>query len=152
VANPSVLSLCTLINVYQAGEDLEELEEEEEEDEETIDEDRRAHDQPSGSQDMSVPQTPEAAQGSLARILAESQPSKSAVSETSPLLPRASSLQRSRIRRRRASVSHGDATIGQAVLMVCHDQSFYYVRERAQLLSQLLKSFVGTGVLFLGKA
>jgi proton-coupled amino acid transporter len=102
----------------QAGEDLEELEEDEDE-EEPIDEDRRAYDQPSGSQDTG----PEAAQGSLARILAESQPSKSAVSETSPLLPRAraSSLQRSRTRRRRATVSHGDATVGQAILMVCHD-------------------------------
>jgi proton-coupled amino acid transporter len=113
------LSLYPLINVYQAGEDLEELEEDEEEEEEAIDEDRRAYDQPSGSQDTG----PEAAQGSLARILAESQPPKSAVSETSPLLPRArgSSLQRSRTRRRRATVSHGDATVGQAVLMVCHD-------------------------------
>jgi solute carrier family 36 (proton-coupled amino acid transporter) len=112
------LSLYPLINVYQAGEDLEELEEEDEE-EEAVDEDIRAYDQPSGSQDTG----PEAAQGSLARILAESQPSKSAVSETSPLLPkaRASSLQRSRTRRRRVSVSHGDATVGQAVLMVCHD-------------------------------
>ena len=81
-------------------------------------EDRRLYGQPSGSQDPSALQTgPEAAQGSLARILAESQAPKSAVSETSPLLPRASS--RSRVRRRRASVSHGDATVGQAVLMVC---------------------------------
>ncbi|KAI0261811.1 transmembrane amino acid transporter protein-domain-containing protein [Russula aff. rugulosa BPL654] len=113
-----------------AGEDLEELEEEE--DEEAIDDDRRAYDRPSGSQVTPVLETgPEAAQGSLARILAESQPSKSAVSETSPLLQRASS--RSRTRRRRATVSHGDATVGQAILM-------------------LLKSFVGTGVLFLGKA
>jgi hypothetical protein len=109
---PSVLSLYRLINAYQAGEDLEELEEEGEE--EAIDEDRRGYDQPSGSRDTG----PEAAQGSLARILAESQPSKSDI----PLLPRAraSSLQRSRTRRRRASVSHGDATVGQAVLMVCH--------------------------------
>ncbi|KAH9989449.1 transmembrane amino acid transporter protein-domain-containing protein [Russula vinacea] len=71
-------------------------------------------------------------EGSLARILADAQPSKSAVSETSPLLPRSSSVQRSRTRRRRVSVSHGDATVGQAVLM-------------------LLKSFVGTGFCFWGK-
>ncbi|KAH9998794.1 transmembrane amino acid transporter protein-domain-containing protein [Russula compacta] len=115
-----------------AGEDLEETEEDDED--ELMDEDERLYDQPSGSRDTSaLPTGQEAAQGQLARILAESQPSKSAVSETSPLLTRASSLQRSRLRRRRASVSHGDATVGQAVLM-------------------LLKSFVGTGVLFLGKA
>ncbi|KAF8440342.1 amino acid transporter [Boletus edulis BED1] len=55
-----------------------------------------------------------------------------AVSETQPLLK--TTRQRSRSRRRPASVSgHGDATVPQAVLM-------------------LLKSFVGTGVLFLGKA
>lgn len=82
-------------------------------------EDGRLYDQPSGSQDRSALQTgPEAAQGSLARILAESQAPKSAASETSPLLPRAPSAQRSRVRRRRATVSHGDATVGQAVLMV----------------------------------
>ncbi|KAK7031269.1 hypothetical protein VNI00_013520 [Paramarasmius palmivorus] len=53
------------------------------------------------------------------------------VSESSPLLGRSRS--RSRSRRRAASVSHGNATVTQAVLM-------------------LLKGFVGTGVLFLGKA
>ncbi|CAL1716897.1 unnamed protein product [Somion occarium] len=54
--------------------------------------------------------------------------------ERSPLLPSAASKSRSRSRRRRMSVGpHGDATVTQAVLM-------------------LLKSFVGTGVLFLGKA
>ncbi|KAF9223706.1 amino acid transporter [Gyrodon lividus] len=53
--------------------------------------------------------------------------------ETQPLLKQAG-RPRSRSRRRAASVgSHGDATVVQAVLM-------------------LLKSFVGTGVLFLGKA
>jgi solute carrier family 36 (proton-coupled amino acid transporter) len=115
VANPVCFISISPNQRLQAGEDLEELEDEE--DEEEIDEDRRAYDQPSGSRDTG----PEAAQGSLARILADTQPSKSAVSETSPLLPRASSLQRSRTRRRRASVSHGDATVGQAILMVCHD-------------------------------
>ncbi|KAH9957401.1 transmembrane amino acid transporter protein-domain-containing protein [Russula dissimulans] len=99
-----------------AGEDLEEIEEE---DESLMDEDDQGYDQPSGSRDVPSLHT-------------ESQP-KSAVSETSPLLPRASSLQRSRIKRRRASTSHGDVTVGQAVLL-------------------LLKGFVGTGVLFLGKA
>ncbi|KAF5389069.1 hypothetical protein D9757_004994 [Collybiopsis confluens] len=55
-------------------------------------------------------------------------------SESSPLLgkqPLARS--RSRSRRRTASISTGNATVGQAILM-------------------LLKGFVGTGVLFLGKA
>ncbi|KAI0303608.1 amino acid transporter [Multifurca ochricompacta] len=114
-----------------AGEDLEEIEEE---DEEAVDEDEESYRQPSGSQDTATLQRgAEAARGSLVRILAEAPPSKSAISEASPLLPRASSLQRTRSKRRRASVSHGDATVGQAVLM-------------------LLKSFVGTGVLFLGKA
>ena len=114
----TILSRYPLTDVYQAGEDLEETEEEE--DEEVAEEDRRLYGQPSGSQGPSGVQTvPEAAQGSLARILAESQAPKSAVSETSPLLPRSSSVQRSRVRRRRASVSHGDATVGQAVLMVC---------------------------------
>ena len=140
-----------LIDVYQAGEDLEETEEEE--DEEAADDDRLLYGQPSGSQDTSALQPdPEAAEGSLARILADSQPSKSAVSETSPLLPRSSSVQRSRTRRRRVSVSHGDATVGQAVLMVCRDSLLYHMAARAYLFSQLLKSFVGTGVLFLGKA
>ena len=110
------MSRHLLIDVYQAGEDLEEIEEE---DEEVAEEDGRLYDQPSGSQDRPGLQTgPEAAQGSLARILAESQAPKSAASETSPLLPRAPSAQRSRVRRRRATVSHGDATVGQAVLMV----------------------------------
>ncbi|OBZ72635.1 Vacuolar amino acid transporter 3 [Grifola frondosa] len=56
--------------------------------------------------------------------------------ERSPLLPRpADARSRSRSRRRRMSNAgpHGDATVTQAVLM-------------------LLKSFVGTGILFLGKA
>jgi proton-coupled amino acid transporter len=105
-------------NVRQAGEDLEEIEEE---DEELLpDEAERLLNQPSGSRDTSTPQAgSEPAQSSLARILQAQQP-KSAVSETSPLLPRSSSVQRSRIRRRRGSVAHGDATVGQAVLMVRH--------------------------------
>ncbi|KAH7884389.1 amino acid transporter [Phlebopus sp. FC_14] len=54
-----------------------------------------------------------------------------AVDETQPLLKQ---VKRSRSRSRRPSLGpHGDATVTQAVLM-------------------LLKSFVGTGVLFLGKA
>jgi proton-coupled amino acid transporter len=108
------------MNIYQAGEDLEETEEE---DEETVDEDDQVYAVPSGSQATAAPQTaPGAAHGSLTRILGEAPPSKSAVSETSPLLPRAraSSRSRSRSKRRRLSVSHGDATVGQAVLMVCH--------------------------------
>ncbi|KAF9243462.1 amino acid transporter [Melanogaster broomeanus] len=55
------------------------------------------------------------------------------VDETQPLLKQTDRA-RSRSRRRAASIGpHGDATVTQAVLM-------------------LLKSFVGTGVLFLGKA
>ncbi|KIK66778.1 hypothetical protein GYMLUDRAFT_37905 [Collybiopsis luxurians FD-317 M1] len=55
-------------------------------------------------------------------------------SESSPLLGTRSNVSRSRSRSRRraASVSTGNATVGQAILM-------------------LLKGFVGTGVLFLGK-
>jgi|SRR5712671_3153535 len=88
-----------------------------------MDEDERRYDQPSGSRDVPPLHTGlEPAQGSLARILAESQP-KSAVSETSPLLPRASS--RSRIKRRRASISRGDVTVGQAILLVRHRLPFY---------------------------
>lgn len=86
-----------------------------------MDEEERGYGRPSGSQDVSavLRAGPEAAQGSLARILAQTdQPSKSAATETSPLLPRAPSAQRSRMRRRRGTVSHGDATVGQAVLMV----------------------------------
>jgi proton-coupled amino acid transporter len=137
VPSLAYLSRYPLIDVYQAGEDLEELEDEEEDEEAAgEDEDGRLYGQPSGSRDTPALQTgPEAAQGSLARILAESQPPKSAVSETSPLLPRASSAQRSRTKRRRVSVSHGDATVGQAVLMVCRGLSFYYMGERAHLFS-----------------
>jgi hypothetical protein len=109
-----------LTDIHQAGEDLEETEEE---DEEPLPDDaERLLGQPSGSEDTSALQADsEAAQNSLARILQQAQQPKSAVTETSPLLPRSSSLQRSRTRRRRGSVSHGDATVGQAVLMVRHD-------------------------------
>ncbi|KAJ4477472.1 vacuolar amino acid transporter 4 [Lentinula aciculospora] len=56
-------------------------------------------------------------------------------SESSPLLGNKSTMSRSRSRSRRrtTSMSTGNATVGQAILM-------------------LLKGFVGTGVLFLGKA
>ncbi|KAF8340300.1 transmembrane amino acid transporter protein-domain-containing protein [Cantharellus anzutake] len=55
--------------------------------------------------------------------------------EHRPLLPRDTSRSLSRLRRRQRSASgkYGDATVTQAVLM-------------------LLKSFIGTGILFLGKA
>ncbi|KAI0267692.1 transmembrane amino acid transporter protein-domain-containing protein [Gloeopeniophorella convolvens] len=114
-----------------AGEDLEEIEEE---DEEGLEDEAQPYGQPSGSRGASALRPDvEAARGSLVRILADEPPSKSGLSETSPLLQRASSHSRSRSRRRRMSVNQGDATVGQAILM-------------------LLKSFVGTGVLFLGKA
>ncbi|CAE6508366.1 unnamed protein product [Rhizoctonia solani] len=54
-------------------------------------------------------------------------------SERTPLMSRSMSHASVRRRRRQSVGSHGDATVTQAVLM-------------------LLKSFVGTGVLFLGKA
>ena len=118
-----------LLNIRQAGEDLEEIEEEDEE--QLTDEEERQYDRPSRSQDTSALQTgPEAAQGSSV-ILARSQPSKPTATETSPLLPRASSLPRSRVRRRRGTVSHGDATVGQAVLMVRHNLPIYYSGPRA---------------------
>jgi solute carrier family 36 (proton-coupled amino acid transporter) len=125
----SSLSFSRYRYVYQAGEDLEEIEEE---DEETADEEDQLYGQPSGSREPSASQTrPEVARGSLTRILAEAPPSKSTVSETSPLLPRASSVSRSRTRRRRSTVSHGDATVGQAVLMVCHVLPVHYTDPRA---------------------
>ena len=127
MASLAALSLH-LLNIRQAGEDLEEIEEEDEE--QLTDEEERQYDRPSRSQDTSALQT-EAAQGSLARILARSQPSKPTATETSPLLPRASSLPRSRVRRRRGTVSHGDATVGQAVLMVRHNLPIYYPGPRA---------------------
>ena len=75
--------------------------------------------------------------------------------ETTPLI-RASSTSRvrgSKFRRsRRSSVGpHGDATVTQAVLMVNHLISILDLKLTI-LYSQLLKSFIGTGVLFLGKA
>ncbi|KAJ3781144.1 vacuolar amino acid transporter 4 [Lentinula aff. detonsa] len=94
-----------------AGEDLEE------EDEDNKDEDDLEYAGPSTSV------TPVPGFGDLS------------ATESSPLLgnkPRMS-RSRSRSRRRAASMSTGNATVGQAVLM-------------------LLKGFVGTGVLFLGKA
>ncbi|KAI3616982.1 hypothetical protein WG66_004323 [Moniliophthora roreri] len=95
-----------------AGEDLEE----DEEDEEKEDEEQQVAGPSSG---------PSAGFGEVDET------------ETSPLLggkrSHSRSLSRSRSRRRATSVSHGNATVTQAVLM-------------------LLKGFVGTGVLFLGKA
>ncbi|KAI9463353.1 transmembrane amino acid transporter protein-domain-containing protein, partial [Lactarius psammicola] len=121
--------------LYLFGHFAEDLEEIDEEDEDEVDEDEQPYGQPSGSRGPSVlPAGPDGAHGSLVRILTDGPPSKSAATETSPLIPRSSSHHHSRSKRRRMSVSHGDATVGQAIL--------WY----------LLKSFVGTGVLFLGKA
>ena len=102
------------IDAKQAGEDLEEVEEDEEDE---VDEEEQPYGQPSGSR--GVPTGPDGSHGSLVRILTDEPPSKSAATETSPLIPRSSSHHHSRLRRRRTSVSHGDATVGQAVLMVC---------------------------------
>ena len=107
-----------LINPNQAGEDLEEIEED---DEDEVDENEQPYGQPSGSRGVSVlPAGPDGAHGSLVRILTDGPPSKSAATETSPLIPRSSAHHHSRLRRRKASVSHGDATVGQAILMVCY--------------------------------
>jgi hypothetical protein len=46
---------------------------------------------------------------------------------------------------------HGDATVTQAVLMAC-TSLFIAQWQKDLLFVQLLKSFVGTGVLFLGRA
>ncbi|THH28324.1 hypothetical protein EUX98_g5859 [Antrodiella citrinella] len=114
-----------------AGEDLEEDEDEDEED--------------LTPEDEGVPnlanRTPYAGTSLLSQQEAGTRPAVSLdipaadlhkATERSPLLRSATS--RSHSRRRRGSVGpHGDATVTQAVLM-------------------LLKSFVGTGVLFLGKA
>ncbi|KAI0649467.1 transmembrane amino acid transporter protein-domain-containing protein [Trametes meyenii] len=112
-----------------AGEDLEEIEEEDEE---------------SAEDEESQAQTPEYLEGASYYGTGESPPLATAppipstnvhkADERSPLLQRHSTRARSKSQRRRASVGpHGDATVTDAVLM-------------------LLKSFVGTGILFLGKA
>ncbi|OSC98291.1 hypothetical protein PYCCODRAFT_1471204 [Trametes coccinea BRFM310] len=112
-----------------AGEDLEEIEEE---DEELADDETRG-------------QTPEYMEGGSYYGTGESPPLLTApplagqdghkADERSPLLRRSDTARsRSKSQRRRMSVGpHGDATVTDAVLM-------------------LLKSFVGTGILFLGKA
>ncbi|TFY78598.1 hypothetical protein EWM64_g5412 [Hericium alpestre] len=108
-----------------AGEDLEEIEEEEEEEEEEApqaeeEEQRR----------LSFRDTEEGLPPFRIHAIEPRKPD----SETTPLLGRVESRSRSRSRLRRASIGpRGDATVGEAILM-------------------LLKSFVGTGVLFLGKA
>ncbi|TBU62928.1 transmembrane amino acid transporter protein-domain-containing protein [Dichomitus squalens] len=109
-----------------AGEDLEEIEEEDE----LVDEIPSAEAAPSfngtpsyGTSDLLPSSVVDTTQISAAHK----------ASERSPLLQR-SQTSRSRSRRRLSSVGpHGDATVTDAVLM-------------------LLKSFVGTGILFLGKA
>ncbi|KAI8980038.1 transmembrane amino acid transporter protein-domain-containing protein [Trametes punicea] len=111
-----------------AGEDLEEIEEEE-----SVDEDTRV-------------QTPEYMEGASYYGTGASPPVLTAsaipsgdvrkADERSPLLQRSETARsRSKSQRRRLSSvgPHGDATVTDAVLM-------------------LLKSFVGTGILFLGKA
>ncbi|KAG5647379.1 hypothetical protein DXG03_000447 [Asterophora parasitica] len=73
-----------------------------------------------------------------------------AVAEDTPLLAGSRSLSRSR--RRQASVGpRGTASVTQAVLMVRPEltECTFQILTRSP---QLLKSFVGTGVLFLGKA
>ncbi|KAH9944868.1 transmembrane amino acid transporter protein-domain-containing protein [Amylocystis lapponica] len=108
-----------------AGEDLEEIEEADEDTEE----DEEARIETPSFLEAQLPGT------GLPRVSLEI-PSDTVLqkaSERSPLLPR-SPHSRSRSRRRASSIGpHGDATVTQAILM-------------------LLKSFVGTGILFLGKA
>ncbi|KAI0045839.1 hypothetical protein FA95DRAFT_1560710 [Auriscalpium vulgare] len=113
-----------------AGEDLEEVDEEDEEEED----EEAAYGPPSAihARRPFTSEGQEDGQGPSVHIdTAGLPPSKPTDTEHTPLLDRAKS--RSLSRRRRGSVAHGDATVGQAILM-------------------LLKSFVGTGVLFLGKA
>ncbi|CCL98797.1 uncharacterized protein FIBRA_00802 [Fibroporia radiculosa] len=108
-----------------AGEDLEEIEEEEE-DEDEFPEIWQAHAMPDAAERGITAIPP------LSLVLPpEAETGLHKASERSPLLQRS----RSRSKRRRAASigPHGDATVTQAVLM-------------------LLKSFVGTGILFLGKA
>jgi len=117
-----------------AGEDLEEEDEDEDEDDMTPEDEQAPR---------VVDRTPYAGTSLLSQQEAGVRPLISLdipaedlqkATERSPLLRSATSRSHSRSRRRRGSVgSHGDATVTQAVLM-------------------LLKSFVGTGVLFLGKA
>ncbi|KZV65557.1 hypothetical protein PENSPDRAFT_655685 [Peniophora sp. CONT] len=116
-----------------AGEDLEEVEEEDEEE----------YDEEEARRREDVSFTPGQVEGGILRV--EPLPSTLSVrfpSERTPLLPTTPATptrkqSRSASRRRKLSSTehgeHGDATVGQAVLM-------------------LLKAFVGTGVLFLGKA
>ncbi|EMD34028.1 hypothetical protein CERSUDRAFT_141455 [Gelatoporia subvermispora B] len=105
-----------------AGEDLEE-EEEEEFVEERQDEEAQ----------ISAPVPMPSGAGIPGITLPSEAPDTHKGTEREPLLGRQRSA--SRVRRRRAASegAHGDATVTQAVLM-------------------LLKSFVGTGILFLGKA
>ncbi len=75
------------------------------------------------------------------------------ISERAPLLSRDSKRSLSRSRRRRSSVGpHGDATVTQAVLMASHVLAIEYLRHVLIVQWQLLKAFVGTGILFLGRA
>jgi proton-coupled amino acid transporter len=72
-------------------------------------------------------------------------------SERTPLMSRSMSHASVRRRRRQSVGSHGDATVTQAVLMAsCACVILQTLIDSSS--SQLLKSFVGTGVLFLGKA
>jgi hypothetical protein len=106
-----------LTRAWKAGEDLEEIEEEEEDDDEVQDEEQ-GYPRASGF-------ATSAASGGIRRI--EPLPSTLSVriapeaSEDSPLLERARSRSVSRRRRRLSSAEHGEhgnATVGQAILMV----------------------------------
>ncbi|KAI0784285.1 transmembrane amino acid transporter protein-domain-containing protein [Abortiporus biennis] len=118
-----------------AGEDLEEIDEEDESEEDLAVDDEEVP--------AITDRTPYAGTSLLSQVEAGVSPQLSVdiraaelhkATETSPLLASSTSHRRSRSRSRRRSVGpHGDATVTQAVLM-------------------LLKSFVGTGILFLGKA
>lgn len=107
----------------QAGEDLEEIEEEDE--------------GVTPDDDLDIERTPFAPSSLLESPeadLAATHGAQSDLHDAHKATERSPLLRRTTSRRRRASVGpHGDATVTQAVLM-------------------LLKSFVGTGILFLGKA
>ncbi|KAL6302481.1 transmembrane amino acid transporter protein-domain-containing protein [Sparassis latifolia] len=118
-----------------AGEDLEEVEEGEEDDEQE-DEDEEARLETPVSLGATCLEPHDALlPAPSVRIGIPPDDERQKAGERSPLLPRsAHSRSLSKSRRRRGSIGpHGDATVTQAVLM-------------------LLKSFVGTGILFLGKA
>lgn len=90
---------------------------EEEEDEEEEDEEARTESPPSGSGD--VVHFPESEQALVSQTSGQLEGSVYKRTETTPLLARSTSRSKSRRRRTLSEGPHGDATVLQAVLMVC---------------------------------